>query len=68
MEVCKYGHPSIHVGGPRQQNHHVMNAQILSNPHARHKQNEKKVIDRMKKKPELERDELPTPSATNGTG
>jgi len=25
MEVSKYGHPFTHVGGPRQQNHHVMN-------------------------------------------
>jgi hypothetical protein len=44
-----------------------MNARILSNPHARQKQNEKKAIDRMKKKPELEWDELPSPSAMNGT-
>jgi hypothetical protein len=35
MEVGKYGHPSTHVGGPRQQNHHAMNARILNNPHAR---------------------------------
>jgi hypothetical protein len=25
MEVSKYDRPSIHVGGSRQQNHHVMN-------------------------------------------
>ncbi len=37
MEVSKYGHPSTHVGGPRQQNHRAMNIQILSNPHARQK-------------------------------
>ncbi len=35
MEVGKFGHPSIRV--PRQQNHHVMNVQILNNPHARQK-------------------------------
>jgi hypothetical protein len=50
--------PSIHVGEPRQQNHRVMNAQILSNPHARQKRNEKKALDRVKKKAELEWDEL----------
>ncbi len=37
MEVGKYGRPYTHVGGPRQKNHHAMNAQILSNPHARQK-------------------------------
>jgi hypothetical protein len=26
MELGKYGRPSICVGGPRQQNHHAMNA------------------------------------------
>jgi len=31
MEVGKYGHPSTYVGGPRQQNHHAMNVQILNN-------------------------------------
>jgi hypothetical protein len=35
-----------------------MNIRILSNPHARQKQNEKKALDRMKKKVELEWDEL----------
>jgi hypothetical protein len=30
----------------------------LSNPHARQKQNEKKVLDRVKKKAKLEWDEL----------
>ncbi len=34
MELGKSGCPSTHVGGPRQQNHHAMNARILSNPHA----------------------------------
>jgi hypothetical protein len=34
MEVGKFGHPSICVGGPRQQNHHAMNAWILNNPQA----------------------------------
>ncbi len=58
MELGKSGHPSTHVGGPRQQNHHAMNARILSNPHARQKRNEKKALDRVKKKAELEWDEL----------
>jgi tetrahydrodipicolinate N-succinyltransferase len=58
MEVGKSGHPFTHVGGPRQQNHHIMNARILSNPHARQKWNEKKVIDKVKKKTKLEWDEL----------
>jgi hypothetical protein len=35
-----------------------MNIQILSNPHAKQKQNEKKALDRMKKKTKLEWDEL----------
>jgi hypothetical protein len=58
MEVGKFGRPSTHVGGPRQQNRHAMNAQILSNPHTRHKRNEKKALNRMKKEEELEWDEL----------
>jgi hypothetical protein len=37
-----------------------MNIQILSNPHARKKWNEKKALDRVKKKVELEWDELQT--------
>jgi hypothetical protein len=35
-----------------------MNAQILSNPHVKQKQNEKKALDKMKKKAKLEWDEL----------
>ncbi len=58
MELGKSGRPSTRVGGPRQQNHHAMNARILSNPHARQKRNEKKALDRVKKKVELEWDEL----------
>jgi hypothetical protein len=58
MEVGKYGCPFTHVGGPRQQKHHVMNTQILRNPHVRQKRNEKKVFDRMKKKVKLEWDEF----------
>jgi hypothetical protein len=58
MEVGKYGHPSTHVGGPRQQNHHAMNTRILSNPYARQKHNEKKALDIVKKKAKLEWDEL----------
>jgi hypothetical protein len=60
MEVNKSGCPSTHVGGPRQQNHHVMNARILINPHARQKWNEKKAFDRVKKKTKLEWDKLQT--------
>jgi hypothetical protein len=33
MEVGKSSRPAIHVGGSRQQNHYVMNVQILNNPH-----------------------------------
>jgi hypothetical protein len=51
MELGKYGHPSTRVWGPRQQNHHAL---ILSNPHARQKRNEKKALNRMKKKAKLE--------------
>ncbi len=58
MEVGKYGRPSTCVRGPRQKNHHVMNTQILNNPHARQNQNEKKAFDKMKKKAKLEWDEL----------
>jgi iron only hydrogenase large subunit-like protein len=58
MEVSKFGCPSTCVGGPKQQNHHAMNTQILSNPHAKQKQNEKKAFNRMKKKGKLEWDEL----------
>jgi len=58
MEVGKFGCPSTHLGGPRQQNHHAMNARILNNPHARQKWNETKVLNRMKKKVELKWDEL----------
>jgi hypothetical protein len=58
MELGKFGCPSTCVGGLRQQNHHAMNARILSNPHARQKRNEKKALDRVKKKVELECDEL----------
>jgi hypothetical protein len=54
MEVHKFGRPSTCVGGPRQQNHHVMNDQILSNPHARQKQHEKKALNKVKKKKELD--------------
>jgi hypothetical protein len=58
MEIGKFGRLFIHVGGPRQQNHHAMNARILSNPYARQKWNEKKVPNRVKKKTKLEWDEL----------
>jgi hypothetical protein len=58
MDVNKFGWPSTRVGGPRQQNHHGMNTQILNNPHTRQKQNEKRAFDRVKKKVELKWDEL----------
>jgi hypothetical protein len=58
MELGKFGRPSTRVGGPRQQNHHAMNVRILSNPHGRQKRNEKKALDRVKKKAKLEWDEL----------
>ncbi len=50
MELSKYGCPFTCVGGPRQQNHHAVNARILSNPHVRQKQNEKKAFNRVKEK------------------
>jgi hypothetical protein len=53
-DIGKYGRPSTRVGGPRQQNHHAMNAQILSNPHVRQKRNENKALDKVKKKAKLE--------------
>jgi hypothetical protein len=58
MKVGKFGHHSTRVGGLREQNHRAMNIQILSNSHARQKWNEKKAFDRVKKKVELEWDEL----------
>jgi hypothetical protein len=58
MELGKFGHPSARVGGPRQQNYHAMNARILSNPHAKQKRNEKKALDRVKKKAKLEWDKI----------
>jgi hypothetical protein len=60
MEVGKSSHPSTHVGGANQQNHHGMNVPILSNLHAKQKHNEKKALDRVKKKAKLEWDELQT--------
>jgi hypothetical protein len=45
-----------------------MNAQFLSNPHVKQEQNEKKALERMKKKVKLEWDELQSSSATNGIG
>jgi hypothetical protein len=56
MELGKSGRFSTCVGGPWQQNHHAMNAQILSNPQVRQKRNEKKALDKVKA--ELEWDEL----------
>jgi hypothetical protein len=58
MQVEKLECPNTFLGGPRQQDHGSMNVQILSNPHARQKQNEKKALDRVKKKEKLKWDEL----------
>jgi len=58
MELGKFSCPFTCVGGPRQQNHHAMNVRILNNPHVRQKRNEKKALDRVKKKAKLEWDEL----------
>ncbi len=58
MQVGKFFRPSTRVGGPRQQNHHAMNARILNNPHARQKWNENKVLNRVKEKAKLEWAEL----------
>jgi hypothetical protein len=44
--------------GTKATNHYAMNVRILSNPHTRQKRNEKKAIDRVKKKIELKWDEL----------
>jgi len=57
MEVGKYGRPSTHVGGPRQQNHHVMKVSILNN-RIRGKSEIKKDPSSSEKKTELELDEL----------
>jgi 5,10-methylenetetrahydrofolate reductase len=54
MEVGKFARPFTLVQGPRQQNHHAMNIGILSNPHVKQKQNEKKALDIVKKKAKLE--------------
>ncbi len=57
---CKSRDQSIHllILGARQQDQDSMNAHILSNPHVRQKQNEKKTLDQVKKKVELKWDEL----------
>jgi hypothetical protein len=55
MEVGKFSHP-IRVGGPRQENHHAINARILSNPQPRQTWTEKKAIDQTKKKVEAKWD------------
>jgi hypothetical protein len=60
LEIGKFGRPFICPRGLRQQDHNSMNVHILSNPHAKQKRNEKKALDRMKKKVELEWDELQT--------
>jgi hypothetical protein len=48
MEVSKFSY-FIHVGGPRQQNHHAINVWILNNPQPQQTQSEKKAIDQKKK-------------------
>jgi hypothetical protein len=50
LEVGKFGCPSIHLGGPRQQDHGSINVRILNNPRAMLKWNEKKALNRVKKK------------------
>ncbi len=58
MQAKKSGCPSIHLRELKQQEHSSMNVRILSNSHARQKHNEKKALDQVKKKAELEWDEL----------
>jgi hypothetical protein len=58
MQAEKLGRPSTRPRGPKQQNHSSMNACILNNPHVRQKRNEKKAFNQVKKKMELEWDEL----------
>jgi len=41
LEVGKFGCPSIHLGGPKQQDHGSMNVHILNNPLAMLKHNKK---------------------------
>jgi hypothetical protein len=50
LEVGKFGHPFTHPKGPRQEDHGSMNVHILNNPHAKKKRNEKKTLDRVKRK------------------
>jgi hypothetical protein len=46
MQLCRFGHPYIHLDGFRQQDHTSMNVCILNNLHARKK--------RMRKRPLIE--------------
>jgi len=47
MEVGKFSY-LIHIGRPRQQNHHAINVWILNNPQPQQTQSEKKAIDQTK--------------------
>jgi hypothetical protein len=58
MQAGKLRRPSICHGGPRQEDKGSMNVHILSNTHARQKQNKKKTFDQVKTKVKLKRDEL----------
>jgi hypothetical protein len=58
MQVEKSRCPSIHLKGLRQQDHGSMNVYILSSLHVKQKQMIKKAFDLIKKKTELEWDEL----------
>jgi len=58
MQAEKSRCSSIRPWGLKQQDHCFMNAHILSNLHVRQKRNEKKALDQVKKKRELEWDEL----------
>jgi hypothetical protein len=48
MEVGKFSY-LIHIGRPRQQNHHAINVWILNNSQPRQTWSEKKAIDQTKK-------------------
>jgi hypothetical protein len=50
MQTKKLEHPFTCHGGLRQQDHDSMNVRILNNSHARQKKNEKKALNRVKKK------------------
>jgi hypothetical protein len=59
MQLNRYGSPSTHPTGLRQQERTSMNVYTLNNPHAREKCNEKKAFDQVIK-PKFKWDELQT--------